>query len=646
MRAKRRDSGFSLLEIIVVLAIAGIALTFYAAYARKEANRVARENIATATVQEMKGVMTFVLDPEADSDVGIGDDDTAGNPLYIDDSSVDTMYHRRITNRSNDKDTGAKSEYFLWGDGANNAKQQRYLFISKNCTSTLKSEYEFAKEFLSCSLSSAAKNSAAFLERVGFYAPVDDTEKADDSLAINRTDIFVAFNSDTKRSRLSFVDYYPQFSKAMTNSGLVLGRAVIVHRSSSTANWQLVMKTNDPQSPVEFLDAANNVGALSAYTTGQFGVRFSFNMSDNEQGSSSTDGAGEMCWNSGADDDKKITLCYDKAAGTGAHGEEQIVALNMTDKSNPRGDQMAGTLKANLVMENTARPVYIFKRKYGGDLELDSEGVPVQFTYTDDDGQPYYGDFYFGTRASITTWDGSSVVASYNTFSDYYRTAAYDGYELITPSTTEYSGFELWPINITDDSSYTPDYDDADQLSGRHRFAVQTCPKVEQNIILRDAEGNPLLDDDGNIRKATVTRELYPHLAASIASVSAYSNGGRSDIYTRPDKTRTMLKSDQIVDLLGGVTVQVELALQDTNESTIRNDANAGEKSIFPNAKYVWIVTSTMGMYDSETGKGVNIVNPNSIAYTITKWCSSVPQSGTFADLLSTTKYESTMDED
>lgn len=641
MRAKRRDSGFSLLEIIVVLAIAGIALTFYAAYARKEANRVTRENIATAAVQEMKGVMTFVLDPEADSEVG--DDEMAGNPLYIDDSRVDTMYQRRITNRSNDKDTGAKSEYFLWGDGANNARQQRYLFISKNCTSTLKSEYEFAKEFLSCSLSSAAKNSAAFLERVGFYAPVDDKEKEDDSLAINRTDIFVAFNSDTKRSRLSFVDYYPQFSKALTNSGLVLGRAVIVHRSSSTANWQLVMKSKDASSPIEYMDAANNIGDLAAYTSGQFGVRFSFNMSDNDQGSDTAGGGGNMCWNSGESEDKKVTLCYDKNSGTGAHGEDQIVALNLTDNDNTRGGQMTGTLKSNLVMENTSRPVYIFKREYGGDLVLNGDGTPERFTYTDDNNDQFFGDFYLGTRSSrATTRDGSTAGGNTNdTFIDYYRTAAYDAYELVTPSTTEYSGYEYDDSDITNESNYTPDYDDSDKLSGTHRFSVQACPKVEQKIILRDADGSPLLDDKGNSRMVSVTRELYPRMAASLSSISAYSAGGvYSDFYTREDKNRFNLNSDQTVGMLGGITVQVELTPQDTTSIGYHPDDNTGLKMIFPGMKYIWIVTSTMGIYNAQSGTGENIVNPLSISYIITKWCSTVPQSGTPADLLSTTKYE------
>lgn len=640
MRAKRPDSGFSLLEIIVVLAIAGIALTFYAAYARKEANRSARENLASAAVQEMKGVMTFVLDSDAEPLL------ETGNPLYSDEESVNDAYHRRLSNKSNDKDTGPKANYFLWGDTDNSAKQQRYFFISSNCTSVSKSDYEFGKEYLPCRLNSIAKNSAAMIDRVGFYAP-DETSKSQDGddMAINRTDIIVAFKSDTKQDRLGFVDYYPQFSKALTNSGLIVSKSVVVYRSSSTANWQLVMQKNDPTTPVEFVDVVNNIGAVAAYTTGQFGVRFSFNMSDNEQGESGSGsgGAGNTCWNS---EESKVTLCYDKAPGTGAHGEDQIVALNMADPKNARGDQMAGTLKSNLVMENTARPVYIFKREYGGDLVLASDGTPERIVYTDDDGNTFMGDFYLGTRSQSVTWNGHSTTGSNDTLIDYYRTAAFDTYELVTPSTSEYSGYEYDQQDITDNNSYIASYDDGSKTSGSRRFSVQACPKIEQSITLRDAEGNPLTDSDGNKITKKITRELYPQLSASISSVSAYSHT-HDGIYLRQDKTRENLDSDEIVGMLGGITVQVELAAQDKkSQSGLHDDMNAAGKMIFPNSKYVWVVTSTMGMYDSESGSGKNIVNPLSISYTITKWCSTVPQMGTPADLLSTTKYESNMDED
>lgn len=630
MRAKRPDSGFSLLEIIVVLAIAGIALTFYATYARKEANRTARENLASAAVQEMKGIMTFVLDSGAETSL------EAGNPLYSDEKEVNEAYRRRLTNKSNDKDTGPKANYFLWGDTDNSAKQQRYFFISKNCTSALKSKYEFGKEYLPCRLNSIAKNSAAMIDRVGFYAP-DDADDADDALAINRTDIIVAFKSDTKQDRLGFVDYYPQFSKALTNSGLIVSKAVVVYRSSSAANWQLVMQKNDPTTPVEFVDVVNNIGAVAAYTTGQFGVRFSFNMSDNEQGGSGSGGAGNTCWNS---EESKVTLCYDKASGTGAHGEEQILALNMTDPKNARGDEIAGTLKSNIVMENTARPVYIFKRKYGGELDFVSDDTPERFTYKDSQNQIFYGDFFLDDDISYRPWDGSEI-RGYDIVSDYYPTAAYDAFELVTPSVNDYSGTDYNPQDITDDANYSAYYVDGVNTSGNRRFAVQTCPKVKQDIILRDAEGQPLLTDEGRKRTVTVVRELYPHLSASISSVSAYGlDAIIANLYVKQNENRKELNDANILNMLGGVTVQVELAVQDSTETESRPEHNAGQKLIYPDTKYIWAVTTTMGMYDAQTGKGINIVNPKSISYVITKWCSTIPQAGTPTDLLATTEYK------
>ncbi|MFV7284117.1 hypothetical protein ACNPG5_24850, partial [Citrobacter cronae] len=144
---------------------------------------------------------------------------------------------------------------------------------------------------------------------------------------------------------------------------------------------------------------------------------------------------------------------------------------------------------------------------------------------------------------------------------------------------------------------------------------------------------------DGNKEKTKVTRALYPRLSASISSVSAYNDGGISGSYVKQNETRAKLDDSKKVDLLGGVTVQVELAEMDVS-SGVRPDHNVAQKYKFPGSKYVWAVTATMGLYDSETGAGFSIVNPQTISYVITKWCSTIPQSGTPYDLLTTTEYK------
>lgn len=624
---QRKDGGFSLLEIIIVLAIIGGILVVYTQYARKQALRATQQALSAALVQEMKGVINFVREDEiAVSDEPSGITKDIDNPLYSTDAK-DQQYRVRLSNKINDIDTGNENQYYLWGEGNNAARQQRYLFISQDCKTTLKSEYTFVKEYLSCLMSRSAQNPAMTIERIGFRGDPSSPSDPD----IFQIDVIAAFVPDTTNNKLSFASYYPMLSKALSDSNIVPTHAWVVHRTSSAAHWQIVTKKNDGKTPIEFGSVGSEIESFSTYTSGQFGVRLTFDMNDNSGGSAG--GSADTCWNY---KESQVTLCYDKAPGTGAHGEEQILALNMTDTTNARGDQMAGTLKSNLVMENTARPVYIFEREYGGDLALASDGTPKRIVYKDDDGHEFFGDFFMGTWSSMMAMPGHK----YDATSDYYRVKAYDAYELVTPSTSEYSGYEYYATDVTDDPDYTPNYSDEDKLSGRHRFAVQTCPKVEQDIILRDAEGNPLTDSDGNIRKVKVTRELFPQLSASLSSVSAYDNHVHNGIYTRPDKTRSELNSSEIVGMLGGITVQIEFALQDKEEGGIHPDMNHGTKQIFPNSKYVWIVTSTLGMYDAKSGQGKNIVNPLSVSYTITKWCSTVPQYGTPADLLSTTEYQ------
>ncbi|CBG91342.1 prepilin-type N-terminal cleavage/methylation domain-containing protein [Citrobacter rodentium] len=627
MRPRNKASGFSLLEVIVVLAIVGGALVMYTNYARKQAAKEMRQTIANALVQEMKGVVNYLRDETLQTKGGEKD-----NPFYDSNgaSANDAHYRYRITNSVNDINTGKATDYFLWGDDFNAQKQQRYLFISKSCNTSLKSEFELTTEYLPCSLVTAADNPAAKIDRIGFTS--DDLTTP--SSTVSRMDVIVAFAYTDGGDKYSFANYASAFNNALNNAGLIASHIMIVRRKTSVDAWQLVTKA-DGTTPVEFSDMASNLKRLEKAGAGQqLGIRLTFDMNDNDSGSGGN--AGNMCWNS---TESKVELCYDQEPGTGVHGEDRILALNMTDQEDQRGDRVAGTLKANLVMENTSRPVFIFKRRYGGDLWLAADGNPERFTYTNNNNEEIEGEFYLDDNTSSRPWNGYSI-RGWDTISDYYPSRAYDAFELVTPSVSEYSGTEYSINDITGKQNYIAEYDDSNKMSGWHRFAVQACPAVEQEIILRDANGEAILDNEGNKKTVKIVRKLYPRLSASISSVSAYNDGtGTVDMYTKQSETRKRLRDSKKLDMLGGVTVQVELAEQDVSQG-ISADHNSASKYIYPGGKYIWAVTAVIGMYDSETGLGHSIENPPFISYVITKWCSTIPQSGTPQDLLSTTTYK------
>lgn len=292
---KRRDAGFSLLEIIIVMAIAGGLLMTYTRYVRKQADRSSQRNISMALVQEIKGVINFVRDPE----IVINDDESnmaeeISNPLY-NSETPDADYQIRLSNDINDIDTGDESEYYLWGDGSDASQQQRYRFISSRCNvKAPKSNYAFEKEYLPCWMSGAAKNTSAYIDRIGFRG----SALAGQESSIYQIDAIVEFGSNNPTHLLDFARFQPALSQVFADAGSVPSHAWIVHRESSNAHWQLVTKDDDGKTPVEFGSVGRNIDTLSRYNSGEFGVRFTFDLNDNDNGSTASGGGKSMCWNS------------------------------------------------------------------------------------------------------------------------------------------------------------------------------------------------------------------------------------------------------------------------------------------------------------------------------------------------------------
>lgn len=632
----RKDSGFSLLEIIIVLAIMGGMLVSYTYYVRKRAEDAAQQNVANALVAEMKGIINFVRESdialvEGSTYPGRDENNKIENPLYDTSSATDLEYSWRITNDINTIDTGSVDNYFLWGNGDNKTNQQRYSFLSSKCNVTLKSDYDFDKEYLPCFMSTKATNSLATIERVGFAGGSNSSQERD----VNRIDVIVKFKKPEKNSDYQFADYASHFSEALNSAGINASQAIVVHRSSSSANWNLVVQKKDNKTPVEFGSIASNTDAVTQYTSGEFGVRFTFDLNDNTNGSGGG-GGGNGCWTSG-----DVTLCYDKNEGQGEHGEDAVLSLNMTDENNDSGNEMAGTLKANVVMENTSRRVYMFKRIQGGSLNL-SGGDPERYSYIDNEGESYEGDFVMTDEVAKDDAIPGNRIGGTNY--EVYTTKTYDAFELLTPVTSEYHAFRDVGTDVTDRAGYYPDYDDTKMPGntdyGPIRIPVQSCPQIKQSIALRDGNGDIIQDSEGKPKKVSIIRKLYPRLSAAMSSVVAYNMNNLETGLEDPSQTRNKLDNSKIISHLAGVATQIEFTKNNQTYRSGSSDINTAEAVVYEDAKYLWIISASVGLYDGNTGKGATLVNPPDVAYTISRWCSSIPQPGTPADLLETYEYK------
>jgi len=394
---RKGNSGFSLLEIIIVLALIGIMLVMLAHYKKEQIDEAARQIIANAVVQEMYGVLKFVNEDE------IAMDNSATpltNPLYtLDKGSVDSyknVYYKRVKNTGL-LDSIQTTDYLAW----KGTSSKRAYFTNKSCDGSTgdptkgQVNRNFEQDYIHCKLLPIAENGSMQLERV------DLVGSATEALAVDRVDFFVKFVPDVKTDYLFFENYKPAFDLAMANYKFNYKQAVVVSRVRGGADkdWKIVLVSKaGTNQAIDFGTVASHTGDLKNSQSVDYAIRFSFETGIGKYAKSDGSvGVDKMCWNintrmtgpcieaNNADrlqiysgtgsSTNKPGLCWDSNANkslpclsvsegdsTGVNGDDQTMHLT-TEKDNKT---VTGTLMANIIVENTGN--------------VDSKGQPELLT--------------------------------------------------------------------------------------------------------------------------------------------------------------------------------------------------------------------------------------------------------------------------
>lgn len=500
---QKRNSGFSLLEVIIVLALIGMMLVMLASYKKKQAEELRNEVNANAIVQEMYGLLKFVNEDE----VALDNSTTPEiNPLYIKGQGAIAAYadvfDKRVKN-SDLLDQMQADDYLSWSG----KDSKRQYFTNKKCDGSGSDptngqvKRNFDDDYILCKLPDIALKWKMQFDRI------DLVGSATEPLAINRVDFIVKYLPDAKGEELHFEKLKPAFDQALSHYKISYKQAVLLRRSTGSSNksWQVILlKQNNTTNVIEFGSVASHTADLTNSKNEEYAIRFSFEMGIGKNTKSDGSvGVDKQCWNINsqmtgpciaAEDADKLSiysgtgstshtpgLCWDSksskslpclsvAEGQGVNKDDQVMRLT-TEKNN---QTVTGTLMANIIVENTGN--------------LDAKGQP----------------------------------------------------ELLTIPVVEYRAFGNDFNDGKKDNTYIGN---VSTESGTMKVNVQKCPV---------APGG---------------REMYPRLVAAISSVAAdvgvdVNNQSQESDFANAAQNRTHLGA---VGRLAGVALQVNLNSKDTD---------------------------------------------------------------------------------
>ncbi|EJL0057762.1 TPA: prepilin-type N-terminal cleavage/methylation domain-containing protein [Escherichia coli] len=279
-----RIRGFTLLEMIVTLAIMGVAMISVIKYKEKEADETRRQIISDALLSEISGIVDFV----AEEQISVVDNNTEKeitNPLY--DLAAGVPY----INRTNNKDLNATmssnvSDLIDWSAGNN----IRIHFTRKNCISTgTQGRYEFSKDYIPCNEPAVLTNSDLKIERIDFVG-TDATAAS----AIERVDFILGFDKLSPEGAFHFANYLNTLEKAAEKYSISFKDIYVVEKGQSgVSSWALTKVSGQA---LTISDLSKNIGSLSKNKN--YGLRISIDPNTGKYlRADGRVGADKLCWN-------------------------------------------------------------------------------------------------------------------------------------------------------------------------------------------------------------------------------------------------------------------------------------------------------------------------------------------------------------
>lgn len=274
--------GFTLLEMIITLAIMGVAMLSVIKYKEKEANEARRQIVANALVTEISGLLNFLTEDSVKI-IQDGAEIDIVNPLYS--SERKTPYTNRVTNKELNESMSSKTDDII------NWREDRKYFTRKTCKNTGgQSEYEFTTDYIPCNEPSVLNNSELRLERIDFVGKDDSVGSA-----IERVDFVLYFDKTSDSETFHFTNYIKHIEKAAEDHSIIFKDMHIVERSrgQSASDWSLTRVGNETLTLGKLPENLGKLGKEKIY-----GLRFSI---DPNSGvflrADGRVGADKLCWN-------------------------------------------------------------------------------------------------------------------------------------------------------------------------------------------------------------------------------------------------------------------------------------------------------------------------------------------------------------